>query len=193
MGNTEGRLSAKDEKILQDCANKSQLTYDELKLEYQSWLKRHPNGTVDRKDFLKILTQIIPLYSKDDLKAAANHVFRVFDNDNNGKITFQEFMLVYNILAFGETEEVLGRMFLIFDMEFNGTISKREMRKVIKDLSVLFNGRMEGHESENVFDEMDENKDDRITKEEFVKSIQEGNKYGQNLASRLVLLYNARK
>ena len=30
-------------------------------------------------------------------------------------------------------------------------------------------------------------------KEEFIKSIKEGNKYGQNLANRLVQLYNARK
>ena len=193
MGNSDGKLSAKDEGILRECANKSKLTFEELKAEYDLWQEKHPSGSVEKKDFLNILTRIIPNYSKDDLKAAANHVFRVFDNDNNGKITFEEFMLVYNILAFGEIEEVLGRMFLIFDVELNGTISKREMRRVIKDLSVLYGGIIENHESENVFDEMDENKDDRITKEEFVKSIQEGNRYGQNLAARLVLLYNARK
>ena len=61
-------------------------------------------------------------------------------------------------------------------------------------LAILFDDeRKRSHGNGKVFDEMDENGDQRITEEEFVKSIKEGNKYGQNLASRLIELYNARK
>ena len=70
--------------------------------------------------------------------------------------------------------------------------SAREMKKVITDLAVLFDDNTEGGQSEAVFSEMDENKDERISREEFVKSIKEGNKYGQGLAARLVRLYNTR-
>ena len=112
-----------------DCASKCQLTFEELKTEYDLWLKKHPTGAVDESDCFKTLTQILPKYSKDDLKKVANHVFRVFDNDNNGKITFKEFMLVYNILAFGDIDETLGKMFLIFDIDYNGTI--REGQKYL--------------------------------------------------------------
>jgi len=193
MGNAEGRPTPMDDEILRDCASKCQLTFEELKTEYDLWLKKHPTGAVDESDCFKTLTQILPKYSKDDLKKVANHVFRVFDNDNNGKITFKEFMLVYNILAFGDIDETLGKVFLIFDIDYNGTISKKEMNRVMKDLSILFDERGKKAESEDVFKEMDGNKDQRITKEEFIKSIKEGNKYGQNLANRLVQLYNARK
>ena len=99
-------------------------------------------------------------------------------------------MLVYNILAFGDIDETLGRMFQMFDIDSNGTICKGEMEKVIRDLAFLFEGATEGDQCEGVFREMDVDQDERITREEFVKSIKEGNKYGRDLAVRLVRLYN---
>ena len=109
-------------------------------------------------------------------------------------------MFVYNILAFGDLDETLGRMFEMFDIDKSGTISKGEMKKVITDLDVLFEGDTESSQCEEIFHEMDENQDERISREEFVKSIKdefvksikEGNKYGLDLAARLVRLYNTR-
>ena len=101
-------------------------------------------------------------------------------------------MLVYNILAFGDIDETLGQMFQMFDIDNDGTICEGEMKKVIADLAVLFDDDTEGDKCEEMFSEMDENQDQRITREEFVKSIKEGNKYGQDLAARLVRLYNTR-
>ena len=102
-------------------------------------------------------------------------------------------MFVYNILAYGNIDETLGRMFEMFDIDHDGTICRDEMKKVTKDLAVLFDNNSEGDQCEAVFGEMDENSDERITREEFIKSIKEGNKYGQDLAARLVRLHNARK
>ena len=101
-------------------------------------------------------------------------------------------MLVYNILAFGDIDETLGRMFQMFDIDKDGTICKGEMEKVIRDLAFLFENHTEDNQCGTVFREMDENQDERITREEFVKSIKEGNKYGRDLAVRLVRLYNTR-
>ena len=100
--------------------------------------------------------------------------------------------MVYNILAFGDIDETLGRMFQMFDIDKDGTICKGEMEKVIRDLAFLFEGATEGDQCEWVFREMDVDQDERITREEFIKSIKEGNKYGLDLAARLVRLYNTR-
>merc|ERR1712150_51804 len=192
MGNTDGKITNRDEEILQDISNQCELSFEELKTEYEEWLVKFPSGEIEEREFLKILTKILPKYSKEDLKKVSHHVFRVYDNDSNNKISFKEFIFVYNILAFGDIDETLGRMFQIFDIDHNGTICREEMKKVITDLAVLFETKTQGELVEAVFAEMDENRDERITREEFIKSIKEGNKYGQDLAARLVRLHNTR-
>ena len=99
MGNSEGKPTKIDHEILKDCASKCHMTYEELETEYNAWLKKHPTGAVDENYCFKMLTQILPKYSKDELKRAATHVFRVFDKDNNGKITFKGVIVTEIILT----------------------------------------------------------------------------------------------
>ena len=96
------------------------------------------------------------------------------------------------MLAFGDIEETLGGMFEMFDIDSDGTISRGEMKKVISDMAVIFEDKTEGGQSEAVFSEMDENRDERVTREEFVKSIKEGNRYGQDQCSPLSLVVECR-
>ena len=49
--------------------------------------------------------------------------------------------------------------------------SKKEMNRVMKDLSILFDERGKKAESEEVFKEMDGNKDQRITKAGMTTTI----------------------
>ena len=49
--------------------------------------------------------------------------------------------------------------------------SKKEMNRVMKDLSILFDERGKKTESEKVFKEMDGNKDQRITKAGMTTTI----------------------
>ena len=49
--------------------------------------------------------------------------------------------------------------------------SKKEMNRVMKDLSILFDERGKKAESEDVFKEMDGNKDQRITKAGMTTTI----------------------
>ena len=91
MGNTDGKPTTKrDEEILQDIANQCQISFEELKTEYEEWLVNFPSGAIEERQFLKILTKIIPKYSKEDLQKVSNHVFRVFDSNQNNQISFQE-------------------------------------------------------------------------------------------------------
>ena len=90
MGNTDGKTRKQDEEILQDISNQCQISFQELKTEYEEWLVKFPSGNIEEREFLKILTKILPKYPKEDLKKVSNHVFRVYDNDSDKQISFKE-------------------------------------------------------------------------------------------------------
>ena len=46
--------------------------------------------------------------------------------------------MVYHIMSDGTPEEVLTRIFRVFDINSDGFISSREMKKIVKEMSVLF-------------------------------------------------------
>ena len=90
MGNSPGKTTEHDEEILQDISNQCQISFQELKTEYEEWMANYPQGTIKEREFLTILTKILPKYSKEDLKKVSNHVFRVYDNDSNHEISFKD-------------------------------------------------------------------------------------------------------
>ena len=58
--------------------------------------------------------------------------FRMYDTDGSGSIDFTEFMLVYHIMNDGTPEEVISKIFRVFDLNGDGVITAVEMNKIIK-------------------------------------------------------------
>ena len=58
----------------------------------------------------------------------------MYDENNDGVVDFTEFMVMYYIMADGSPEEVLIKIFRIFDVNSDGVISTHEMRKLITDM-----------------------------------------------------------
>lgn len=90
MGNTEGKTTKHDEEILKEISDQCQISFEELKIEYEEWMAKYPKGTIEKRDFLNILTKILPKYTKEDLRKVSNHVFRVYDKDSNHEISFKD-------------------------------------------------------------------------------------------------------
>ena len=120
----------------------------------------------------------------------SDHIFRVFDCDEpkDSKITFPEFMMVYNIMAFdghhNDRKVFFERMFDLFDVNGDGVITKNEMKKVVKDLMIILEEDNNNADALEIFKQMDANSDDKITKDEFVNSIMTNNTFGQDLAAK---------
>lgn len=100
MGANESRYRLSPS-IMQDFAETSNLTLEELHSEYNLWKQRHPTGFVNKKEFKQHMEKVLPSKSEDDIGKISDHVFRVFDSEKDSKITFVEFMVVYNIMVFG--------------------------------------------------------------------------------------------
>ena len=115
------------------------------------------------------------------------HCFRVLDINDDSKVSYKEIMIVWCIVAFTDVRTVLEKLFDVFDIDGDGTITKTEMRTVVKDLSIL-SGTGTNHEA--IFEDMDKNKDNKVDKNEFVYAIENHNIYGQEIASKLTEIFS---
>ena len=110
------------------------------------------------------------------------------DKPKDSKITFPEFMMVYNIIVFdghhNDRKEFFERMFDLFDIDGDGVITKNEMKKVVKDLMIILEEYNNNANALEIFQQMDTNSDEKITKDEFVNSIMSNNTFGQDLAAK---------
>ena len=51
---------------------------------------------------------------------------------------YLSYQIVYHIMTDGSPEEVLTRIFRVFDVNSDGEISKKELKKLIKSMNGLF-------------------------------------------------------
>lgn len=61
----------------------------------------------------------------------ADHIFRVYDADGNGQISFDEFVTTLNLGTQGSTEDKLKSSFRLYDVDRNGSISQKELTSII--------------------------------------------------------------
>merc|ERR1712080_596773 len=85
-----------------------------------------------------------------------------------GSIDFTEFMLIYHIMSEGTPQEVLGKFFSLFVIYGDGTISKKEMARLIKDEDLEAKSQTEI--ANIAFAEMDADGDGIITLPEFISA-----------------------
>merc|ERR1712062_1516 len=139
------------------------------------------------------MEKLLPKIPKDTLGKISEHVFRAIDKDKDSSITFLEFMIIYEILTWGDSETIMEKLFEVFDVDGTGAISKAEMKTVVKDMDALFVlMKQESPRASLIFSQMDTNQDNFIDKQEFVSSILDNNQeYGQNLALMFVKMFGS--
>merc|ERR1711935_461122 len=97
---------------------------------FNSWVAERPNGKMKPKDFREMMSKALP--SKDASKME-KHILRIYDANNDGYIDFMEFMIIFHIMSDGTPEEVLSKIFRLFDYNSDGTITAKEMKRLVKD------------------------------------------------------------
>jgi len=164
------------QKDLEDIAETSGMDPSKIQQKFDDFVQAYPNGKISKKHFKKFMAQALPHIS-DKMEKLGNHIFRVYDLNNDGYIDFIEFLVVYHVMTEGSKEDVLGRIFRLFDVNGDGTISFKEMQRLVKDLYKLIVGQFFAQQTDKttpdeivkeVFKEMDKNEDKKISKEEFI-------------------------
>merc|ERR1711994_903521 len=168
------------------------LDKDEIEAQYETFLSNHKSGRISKREFQAMLRESYPSATASDLAKLAQHIFRMYDINQNGHIDFTEFMLALNIMSNGSAEQNLRQIFRVFDINNDGAISLKELKKVINDLHQLIEvkkGASKDMIANEVFKEMDDNEDCIIDQDEFVSACLTGRRASTSLTLNIVSIF----
>ena len=168
MGSILGKLSKPDLEFLKAHTNCDETT---IKKQYKEFKKKSRNSNLTPALFYEMYQKFYP---NANAKKFGNHVFRTFDADNNGYVSFKEFLLAINVNSVGTPEDKLNWAFKLYDINGDGVINRCEMIIIVEAIfDMLDDGNMEQRHyvkkrAKELFAQLDENGDFKLTKDEFV-------------------------
>ncbi|CEP08048.1 hypothetical protein [Parasitella parasitica] len=153
MGKAQSKLSPEQLTDLQKC---TYFEKKELQQWYKGFLKDCPSGQLDKTEFQKIYKQFFPF---GDPSRFADYVFNVFDGDKNGMIDFKEFIVALSL----------------YDIDNDGYITREEMLHIVDAIYKMVGSMVKLPPDEDtpekrvnkIFDLMDDDKDGRLSMDEF--------------------------
>lgn len=176
MGTKGTKLSREELKELKD---NTYFNKKELQSWYIDFMTDCPSGYLTEQDFAQIYQQFFPL---GDPEKFATFIFKVFDQNSDGCISFKEFVTALSITSRGSLDEKLDWAFSLYDVDKDGFITKDEMLYIVKSIYSVSNvewfqkvtglpsdGECNTPEKriERIFETMDLNDDGKVTVREF--------------------------
>ena len=106
----------------------TKFTEQELRQWHKGFMKDCPSGKLSREEFSSIYRQFFPTGNP---VAFAKYVFEVFDENRDGTIEFDEFIMALSITSRGNLEDKLRWAFHLYDLDRDGFITKDEMLNIV--------------------------------------------------------------
>ncbi|XP_055013382.1 recoverin-like isoform X2 [Boleophthalmus pectinirostris] len=125
MGNTKSGAVSKE--ILEDLKLNTKFSETEIVQWYENFQKQCPSGRISKSDFQAIYTKFFP---ESDANTYAQHVFRSFDENDDGTLDFREYIIALHMTSTGKTNRKLEWAFSLFDVDKNGYITKNEVKEI---------------------------------------------------------------
>lgn len=82
----------------------------QLKIHFDNFIAKHPNGKIGRKDFHQIMKSCFP---SKDYASLEKRIFNMYDENRDGHISFREFMVALFIMSNGTPEANLRQIFRV--------------------------------------------------------------------------------
>eukprot|EP01013_Petalomonas_cantuscygni_P003289 TRINITY_DN13465_c0_g1_i1.p1 TRINITY_DN13465_c0_g1~~TRINITY_DN13465_c0_g1_i1.p1 ORF type:complete len:189 (-),score=37.51 TRINITY_DN13465_c0_g1_i1:513-1079(-) len=151
----------------------------EIKDMYKLFHRAAPTGRMDKKQFRKYIEDL-QIFKKSAPDEQYDQLFRGYDRDHDGIITFKEY-LQYHLGIVFSTEELFDIVFAMYDQDGNGTITRQELVEVVTN-STKWMGECDTDsrevqdlihaEVDKIVAFCDQNKDGQISKEELIAAAQ---------------------
>merc|ERR1712215_506199 len=175
MGSKNGKPVLREEDIAA-LSQSSGLDEAQVKEAFNAFVTEHPNGRMKPKEFTAMMSQALP---KKDASKMEKHVFRAYDTNNDGYIDFVEFMVIF---------------YIMFDVNSDGTISKKELTRLIKDMYGLLktedpNVAAKDFIAKSAFAEMDKDEDGKVSLEEFTTACLSQEEFSKMLAIKIIDIF----
>jgi Ca2+-binding EF-hand superfamily protein len=107
----------------------SSFNSEELHAIHEQFKKDYPKGFIDKKSFKQSYATMFPQGSGAD--KFVDHIFRLYDADGNGQISFQEFISTLQVSTQGSPEDKLRASFRMYDVDRNGSITQKELTEIL--------------------------------------------------------------
>lgn len=175
MGSHNSKLSPKD---IRKISEKTLFSEEEIKTWHEGFLKDCPTGKLTRSEFLNIYNQSFPGGEPEEF---ARVLFSLFDENGDGTIEFDEFLMALSVTSRGKVEEKLEWAFKLYDLNGDGSITKEEMLKMIKAIFAMMGKKVQYGDYtaekrvEKIFEIMDTDHNGKLSKEEFLKGASSDN------------------
>eukprot|EP00092_Neocalanus_flemingeri_P054260 GFUD01063897.1.p1 GENE.GFUD01063897.1~~GFUD01063897.1.p1 ORF type:complete len:177 (-),score=56.87 GFUD01063897.1:96-626(-) len=171
MGSKNGKPVLREEDITA-LSKSSGLEGAQVQEAFDAFVAEHPNGRMKPKDFRTMMSQALP-------KKDAN---------------FVEFMVIFYIMSDGAPEDVLGKIFRVFDVNSDGTITKKELNRLIKDMYGLLkteDPKIAAKDliAKSAFAEMDKDEDGKVSTDEFITACLSQEEFSKMLAIKVIDIF----
>lgn len=140
---------------------------------HKEFLKECPSGKLKRTQFETICSRQSTTFPKE-VKQFSKYAFKTFDKDNSGFINFSEFVLAISASSNDDMVSNLRLAFKMYDINGDGTISRSELKKIIKALYTLrgitkfFGEDQPSKRVDMIFEKYDKSRDNKISENEFI-------------------------
>nr|XP_045605020.1 calsenilin-like isoform X4 [Procambarus clarkii] len=162
---------------LEELCKQTKFTRQEIRLMYRGFKQECPEGVVQEDAFKEIYAKFFP--HGIDSSLYAHHVFKAFDLNSNGQISFRDLLVSLSQLLRGTAYDKLKFAFKLYDVNGDGCITKAELTDIVSSVHELMgrsshNRHVEDKQTrehvERLFKKLDLNGDGVVTIDEFIQS-----------------------
>ena len=134
------------------------------------------NGTISKKRFQQLIFFDKRYQGKfNDMNAFIEMLFKAFDRDDSGSLTFREFLMSKRLIDSNDLRDLIRFIFKFLDLSQDKTIEKKEILIFLKTMHQACSeeGEMINHEefAEKMVNDLDINNDGSISEEEFIEGV----------------------
>jgi len=113
---------------LEELIRETKFSKGEIRMMYRGFKQECPNGAVNEDTFKEIYEKFFP---HGNVTSYAHHVFKAFDVNSTGSISFRDMLVSLSTLLHGSLYEKLIWTFRVYDLNGDGVITKTEMGNVV--------------------------------------------------------------
>ena len=90
---------------------KTEMNVEEIVEKHEYFLEKHPDGIITKDSFHGVLSKC---FTKSTRKKIGDHLWRIYDLNNDGVVDFNEFLQVLSVMSHGTHEQNLKQLFRFF-------------------------------------------------------------------------------
>jgi len=126
MGNRHGKKLTRSE--VNDLRRRCSFSTDHILDMHRDFVREYPSGRISRKAFMTSYQARFPHADHE----FCERLFHAHDFDDNGDVSFDEFLISLDVAINGTTEARLRWAFRMFDIDKDGTATRSEIVVVLK-------------------------------------------------------------